>query len=343
MVFLYPAYKQGEIVINHHKAIVDQTSYSYLRDVGSLTTWTDPLYRAVNPQMAHCLDYLHNFDASWIKSANENPIEYLIPFFELLEAHCHHVTQSLRIAHQNNAQYSHSPQSTEERDELLFTSWKDARGHIEDFQSIVGRIEAYQDIVSAHADTKKHNAERMERVSRTHKRLLDKARNAEQHIRDTIQLNVGNLSLQESRKSLQQADTIGRVSILAFVFLPLSLVTSFFGMNVQQLTGTGATWQVITITGSILCTLVGYICAWTWRKSFPSLATRLYSPLIMVLVILQIPMILYYMAVHIGHKLNGRVHLGLTLKKTLYRGLQAMPAGPFIQEWWSLSETIDEG
>jgi hypothetical protein len=166
---------------------------------------------------------------------------------------------------------------------------------------------------------------------------------AEQHIRDTIQLNVGNLSLQESRKSLQQADTIGRVSILAFVFLPLSLVTSFFGMNVKQLTGTEASWQVVTITASVLCVVVCYVCIWMWRKSFRILAFRVYFPLIVALVIVQLPMILYYILIHTRHHLNQRGYLGLTFKTTLRRGLEARPAGPFIQEWWSLSETIDEG
>jgi hypothetical protein len=183
----------------------------------------------------------------------------------------------------------------------------------------------------------------MDIVSRKQNRLLENARKAEQHIRDTIQLNVGNLSLQESRKSLQQADTIGRVSILAFVFLPLSLVTSFFGMNVQQLAGAGATWQAITITASALCVLVLYVCVWMWRKSFPVLAFRIYSPLIVVMLFLQLPMIFYYLAIHLRHQLNERVYLGLTLRTTLRRGVAARPTGPFIQEWWSLSETIDEG
>ena len=292
--------------------------------------------------MAHCLDYFYGFNAAQIGSANKNPVEYLTPFFELLEAHCHHVTQSLRIAHQHNAEYSHIPQSTLERDQLLFTAWKDARGHIEDFQSIADRIEAYQDILSLQQNEEAHDSKRMEMVSRKQKRLLDKARNAEQHIRDTIQLNVGNLSLQESRKSLQQADTIGRVSILAFIFLPLSLVTSFFGMNVQQMTGAGATWQVIAITASALCVLVLYVCLWTWRKSSPVLTFRIYFPFIVVIAIAQLPMICYYLVIHIGHHLNRRVYLGLTLKAPLRRGLQAKPAGPFIMEWWSLSETVDE-
>jgi hypothetical protein len=343
LLYLYPAYKQGDAIRNNHRAIVEQETYSYLVDVGTLTQWTDPLYRAENPQMAHCLDHFHNFDALQIESANKNPMEYLTPFFELLEAHCHHVTQSLRITHQHNAEYSQTPQSTLERDQLLFTAWKDARGHIEDFQSIICRIEAYQDNLSYLLNTESHNSKRMEMVFRKQKRLLERARNAEQHIRDTIQLNVGNLSLQESRKSLQQADTIGRVSILAFIFLPLSLVTSFFGMNVQQLTGAGATWQAIAISALALCVLVLYVCVWTWRKSFPILATRIYFPLILIMVVLQLPMIIYYLAMHIGHKINERVYLGLKFRTTLQRGLQAKPAGVFIQEWWSLSETIDGG
>ena len=340
-MYLYPAYRKGDVLVYQTKSIINQRNYSYLLDVGTLRYSTDPQYRTSNPQMAHCLDHLHGLDTVQIEAANKSPMLYLTPFFEVLEAHCHHITQPLRIAHQHNADYDNMPRGTIERDEFLFTSWKNARGNIEDFQSIVDRIEAYQDIL--YSTSTRNSCEAMKMIFRRQKRLLTKARMAEQHIRDTIQLNVGNLSLQESRKSLQQADTIGRVSILAFVFLPLSLVTSFFGMNVRQLTGTGASWQAVTITASVLCVVVFYVCIWMWRKSFRILAFRIYFPLVMVLVVVQLPMILYYILVHIRHHLNQRGYLGLTLKTTLRRGLEAEPAGPFIQEWWSLSETIDQG
>ena len=46
---------------------------------------------------------------------------------------------------------------------------------------------------------------------------------------------VGTLALKESRKSIQQSTSTKRLSQLAYVFLPLSLSTSIFGMNVIEL------------------------------------------------------------------------------------------------------------
>ena len=43
------------------------------------------------------------------------------------------------------------------------------------------------------------------------------------------------ISISESRKSMVQAERLGRLTFLAFIFVPLSFTTSFFGMNVIQL------------------------------------------------------------------------------------------------------------
>jgi hypothetical protein len=103
----------------------------------------------MNLQMVHCLDQLHNLNLERIEPANRAPTEYFVPFFEILEANCHNVTPLLRVAHQPHTSKSHPLTGAVERDELFFTAWKDAKGNIEDFQSIVDRIEAYQDLLSS--------------------------------------------------------------------------------------------------------------------------------------------------------------------------------------------------
>ena len=49
---------------------------------------------------------------------------------------------------------------------------------------------------------------------------------------------VGTLALKESRKSIQESTSTKRLAQLAYVFLPLSLSTSIFGMNVIELQNT---------------------------------------------------------------------------------------------------------
>jgi hypothetical protein len=96
--------------------------------------------------------------------------------------------------------------------------------------------------------------------------MLKEARNLETYMRETIQMNVGNLSLRESRRSLAQADSIGRVTFLAFVFIPLSLVTSFFGMNIQELTGSGASWRIFFMSSGLFLVFVILACLFLGRK-----------------------------------------------------------------------------
>jgi hypothetical protein len=52
----------------------------------------------------------------------------------------------------------------------------------------------------------------------------------------TILMNTA--MLEESKKAITQADGLRRLTLLTFFFLPLSLTTSFFGMNFQEF-GTG--------------------------------------------------------------------------------------------------------
>ena len=56
--------------------------------------------------------------------------------------------------------------------------------------------------------------------------------------RAKVNLMVSLTSIEESRKSIDQATRIKRLTRLAFVFIPLSFVTPVFGMNVKEL-GTG--------------------------------------------------------------------------------------------------------
>lgn len=56
------------------------------------------------------------------------------------------------------------------------------------------------------------------------------------------QINSGAI-LRESRKAIQLADNQSRLTVLAYLFLPLSLITSAFGMNVEQLgSGNKGVW-----------------------------------------------------------------------------------------------------
>jgi len=219
------------------------------------------------------ITYLSNITPAQLIALNQDHIRILEPFLAILENHFRIQLLALRTTHDRwmSKSLGLSAATLARYDAILSYRWRIGRCAIEDYSAIFSRLEEFQafnsDIgtITQIFQTRQNN-------------LLAKARLLETHVRDTIQLNIGNLALQESRKSIQQANTVGRVSFLAFVFIPLSLATSFFGMNISELTGSGASWKTFVISTVCLCALVLLVCAWLWRKS-RRLKFVVYSPL----------------------------------------------------------------
>lgn len=100
--------------------------------------------------------------------------------------------------------------------------------------------------------------------------LNDEARRLEADVRDYMQLQVGNLSLEESRRSIEisnlqirEAKSVKVFTILAFIYVPLNLATSIFGMNIQQLNGSGQKLWVFftTAIAALLLTGGSWLCS----------------------------------------------------------------------------------
>lgn len=61
-------------------------------------------------------------------------------------------------------------------------------------------------------------------------------------------------------------DARAPVTVLAFVFIPINLASSVYGMNVQEINGTGHSIWGFLVTASVLLTVSGL--AWMgWRAS----------------------------------------------------------------------------
>ncbi|KAJ5799667.1 uncharacterized protein N7518_001735 [Penicillium psychrosexuale] len=74
----------------------------------------------------------------------------------------------------------------------------------------------------------------------------------------SMDLIMNNAMLKESRKAVETADDQKRLTILAYFFLPLSLATSIFGMNVQEFgTGNQHIWlPVVTLAVIVLVAMI---------------------------------------------------------------------------------------
>ncbi|KAL9040374.1 MAG: hypothetical protein Q9180_001951 [Flavoplaca navasiana] len=99
------------------------------------------------------------------------------------------------------------------------------------------------------------------------KDFVEDARRLEGRVREHLQLQIGIKALEESKRSIevsnQQIQEVKTFTILAFVYVPLNLASSIYGMNIQQLNGSGQSVWVFVVTAVIAL----LITAGTWYLS----------------------------------------------------------------------------
>jgi Mg2+ and Co2+ transporter CorA len=90
--------------------------------------------------------------------------------------------------------------------------------------------------------------------------LMDHIRLVQENLRDYFGRHLATLRLEDSKKSIEQAVTVDRLTKLAFFFLPLNFITSAFGMNITQLgTGNAELWMffvVVVLLGEVIVAMV---------------------------------------------------------------------------------------
>lgn len=109
--------------------------------------------------------------------------------------------------------------------------------------------------------------------------LLGRAKMMHKRCNEAIIVLMSSVSIAESKKAIGQATRVSRLTFLAFLFVPLSFTTSFFGMNVRELADDHLSifwWAVISIPVSILTIILFYWdITWpfrmAWRKVQESL------------------------------------------------------------------------
>lgn len=86
--------------------------------------------------------------------------------------------------------------------------------------------------------------------------LLDQAELLHKRCNDAITVLLSSVSISESKKAIEQAKRVGKLTFLAFIFVPLSFTTSFFGMNVKEFgKATSVWWWVVFSVPVFILTL----------------------------------------------------------------------------------------
>lgn len=104
-----------------------------------------------------------------------------------------------------------------------------------------------------------------EAVQQDYKHLLLQAQAMHTRCNEDITVLMNSASIAESKKAMAQAERLGKLTFLAFTFVPLSFTMSFFGMNIQELgQGSLSIWSWFTLSVPMLgfTLLLFYLDLW---------------------------------------------------------------------------------
>lgn len=82
--------------------------------------------------------------------------------------------------------------------------------------------------------------------------VLERAETVGRSLREQLVYTASIASLKKSRLGIQQNRSVNKLTQLAFVFIPLTFITSVFGMNIVPLSGDRARWWTVLV-GAVIC------------------------------------------------------------------------------------------
>jgi Mg2+ and Co2+ transporter CorA len=90
----------------------------------------------------------------------------------------------------------------------------------------------------------------------------------DKELNDEIHLIIGAVTVQDSDANKQQTERATLLTLLAAVYLPLTLVTGIFGMNIREIDQSKTSWrasgEVLAIVAA--CTIVFVVAYRFWRR-----------------------------------------------------------------------------
>lgn len=99
-------------------------------------------------------------------------------------------------------------------------------------------------------DIGKKSEEAAESLQRIFYQLVQRANTISSLCQDETARLSHDAVVHEAQRSLQQAEGLSKLTLIAFIFVPLSFTTSFFGMNIDELNSSGQpiwTWFVLSV------------------------------------------------------------------------------------------------
>jgi hypothetical protein len=105
-------------------------------------------------------------------------------------------------------------------------------------------------------------------LSKTLKEIFDELNQLDRELNDEIHLIIGAVTVQDSDANKQQSERATLLTLLAAVYLPLTLVTGIFGMNIKDINDGSPSWRACGIVLAVVaaCTIVFVLAYREWRR-----------------------------------------------------------------------------
>ncbi len=184
---------------------------------------------------------LQGLSSEEVDAANRKPVEYIYPYARLSAMRYSRDLDLLRF--QINFE-----RSTYEDWEIEHLQENRTRS-----RSFISELTASHRSLSRHSDP---SSSSWRTLQVDYDEILAQARQFEEDLKDHLTTYVGIMSLKESKKSIQLADSVRRITQLAFIFVPLTFVTSIFGMNLEEFgNGNIKIWVFLVVASAMTVTV----------------------------------------------------------------------------------------
>lgn len=102
-----------------------------------------------------------------------------------------------------------------------------------------------------------------ERLENDYEYLLNNTETLSKKCIEGITIMMNDAMLRQSQRAIEQAQATMKLTLLVFIFAPLSFTTSFFSMQVREIENKGLSLWIWCLFSSVL--LVLSFCFWRWR------------------------------------------------------------------------------
>ena len=205
-----------------------------------------------------------------VKSAHEHPARFIYPFARLFAAEMNIWVQNYVELLEKEFASGAAALAAATVLEVCWTGLHDMEANLRSTLKSISRFPAMGP------------PGRAELLAEDFRDVLARAEKAQEDLRDYLNRHVGMMSLRESRlaveaseRSILQAQSVNRLTKLALVFVPLSFVTSFFGMNFKEFgEGSLSLWVFAVAAASLAFALVLFFAFVGFRRAQESDAAR---------------------------------------------------------------------